>query len=77
MTPWTPAFAWLDTNGWRRASGLRPSWGSTLGIPIDHVLATSHWRAASQQRGPELGSDHWPLLVELNLPEQACIRPTP
>lgn len=74
MTPWAAAFSWLDTLGWRRASGLHASWGSALGIPIDHVLASPHWRAVSYKHGPELGSDHRALLVELSLAEQPCTR---
>lgn len=66
-SPWAPAFFGLHAFGWHRANGLAPTWGGPLGIPIDHVLASAQWRLLSQQRGPDLGSDHLPLLVELKL----------
>lgn len=70
-TPWSNAFAGLDDLGWRRASGLAPTWPSLgaglMGIPIDHVLATRHWRLLGQEGGPDIGSDHLPILVRLAL----------
>jgi endonuclease/exonuclease/phosphatase (EEP) superfamily protein YafD len=33
--------------------------------PIDHVLVGSSWRAARVTRGPKLGSDHYPVVVDL------------
>lgn len=33
--------------------------------PIDHVFAGSAWRAIKVTRGPKLGSDHYPVVVEL------------
>ncbi len=70
-TPWSSAFRGLDESGWRRATGLRASWpawgGGVFGIPIDHVLASAHWRLQSREIGPDLGSDHRPVLVRLAL----------
>ena len=70
-TPWSSAFAGLDQLGWRRASGLAPTWPSLgaglMGIPIDHVLATRHWRLLGHERGPDIGSDHLPVLARLSL----------
>jgi endonuclease/exonuclease/phosphatase (EEP) superfamily protein YafD len=34
-------------------------------IPIDHVYAGSAWKTVSVQRGPRLGSDHYPVVVTL------------
>jgi len=36
-------------------------------LPIDHVYAGSAWRTVSVQRGPRLGSDHYPVVVRLAL----------
>lgn len=34
-------------------------------LPIDHVYAGQGWRTVSIERGPDLGSDHYPLVVIL------------
>jgi len=71
-TPWSSAFAGLSGRGLRRASGLAPTWPAAaaglMGIPIDHVLVTRQWRVVANRAGPNLGSDHLPVLVTLALP---------
>lgn len=68
-TPWSSAFAGLASRGLQHTSNLRPTWpsagGGWFGIPIDHVLASRHWRVRSSDIGPDLGSDHRPLLTRL------------
>lgn len=68
-TPWSSAFSGLAQLGLRRASGLAATWPAVLqgvlGLPIDHVLVTQHWAVVARQVGPELGSDHLPVLVRL------------
>jgi vancomycin resistance protein VanJ len=44
---------------WPRIRGI--SWG----IRIDHVLTGSEWRCRSCWVGPDVGSDHLPLIVDL------------
>lgn len=34
-------------------------------LPIDHVYAGSAWRTVKVERGPKLGSDHFPVIVTL------------
>lgn len=55
--------------GFRRATGLSPTWPGALaglgGIPIDQVLVDDAWRVVESQRGESLGSDHLPVLVRL------------
>jgi endonuclease/exonuclease/phosphatase (EEP) superfamily protein YafD len=34
-------------------------------LPIDHVYAGDGWRTVKVGRGPRLGSDHYPVIVEL------------
>ena len=74
-TPWSSAFSGLADLGLRRASGLQPSWPTAglgvLGIPIDHVLVSPHWRLVDSRRGGMSGSDHFPLVVRLRLAEPA------
>ena len=70
-TPWSSAFSGLAEQGLHRATGLAASWPAQMkgmfGIPIDHVMVTSHWAVATSQTGPDLGSDHLPVLVGLSL----------
>ncbi|HWT16711.1 MAG TPA: endonuclease/exonuclease/phosphatase family protein, partial [Patescibacteria group bacterium] len=43
-TPWSSGFAPFTAAGWRRATGLAPTWsvrgGGVIGIPIDHIVAS-------------------------------------
>lgn len=34
-------------------------------MPIDHLYAGKNWRTVSVERGPSLGSDHYPLVMTL------------
>lgn len=75
-TPWSNAFSGIGQTGFRRATGLVPTWpaagGGWLGIPIDHVLVTSHWSVVDRKVGPNLGSDHLPVMVRIGLLEDGC-----
>ncbi len=70
-TPWSSAFQGLAQRGYYRSLNLLPTWPTKLrgiiGIPIDQVLASSHWQLRSARIGPHIGSDHYPVIVELNL----------
>jgi endonuclease/exonuclease/phosphatase (EEP) superfamily protein YafD len=70
-TPWSTAFASVDAAGWRRATSLVPSWPTwglgVFGIPIDHVLASPHFKNIHEERGPDIGSDHFPVFALLGL----------
>jgi vancomycin resistance protein VanJ len=45
---------------------------SLWGIRIDHVLFDSSWQAVSSRVGPDVGSDHRPLIVTLQRPATAA-----
>ncbi len=79
-TPWSIAFNGLDALGLRRATGVAPTWPATLrgvtGIPIDHVLANRHWLRIGSARGPDLGSDHLPVLARLQLADRLLVTKT-
>lgn len=72
MTPWGQPFRELlsrtglqDTE---RDFGLQRSYPMLLQvIPIDHCLVSSHFVALDRHLGPNVGSDHYPLIVELAL----------
>jgi endonuclease/exonuclease/phosphatase (EEP) superfamily protein YafD len=34
-------------------------------LPIDHIYAGAEWRTVKVERGPKLGSDHYPLIATL------------
>jgi endonuclease/exonuclease/phosphatase (EEP) superfamily protein YafD len=76
-TPWSSAFASFASASWRRTTSLMPTWPlfgrGLIGIPIDHVLASRHWQRIDAVRGPDLGSDHYPVRVVLGRkPTAAC-----
>jgi len=70
-TPWSNAFSGLGHAGLLRATGLKPTWPAIglgwMGIPIDHVLVTPHWSVMERQIGPNIGSDHLPVMVRIGL----------
>jgi endonuclease/exonuclease/phosphatase (EEP) superfamily protein YafD len=84
LTPWSFALRRLDRRfGLERRDRAVPTWPSQrpLGrelvplpaiLPIDHVYAGAGWRTVAINRGPRLGSDHYPLVVDL-----AVVAPTP
>ena len=41
-----------------------------LGVPIDHVLGGNGCRPATRRHGTRIGSDHWPIVVEVR-----CLQP--
>lgn len=86
-TPWTPPVRRLMAEtGLRCAPGALagtypaallgrrfPPW---LAIPIDIVLAGGGAHAVSRRRGPPIGSDHWPVVIELALADRGAVKPT-
>ncbi|HET9065646.1 MAG TPA: endonuclease/exonuclease/phosphatase family protein [Gemmatimonadales bacterium] len=60
-----------DWGRWRDAFGAAGfgyghTWNSSwYGLRIDHVLTDDSWTVRSARVGPDLGSDHRPLIVEL------------
>jgi len=74
LTPWSPVFADLLARGGLRDSalgrGLVGTWLSRFilfGLPIDHVLVSPAFDVHDRRIGPDLGSDHLPVIVELRL----------
>jgi endonuclease/exonuclease/phosphatase (EEP) superfamily protein YafD len=76
-TPWSFPMRKLDREaGLVRRTHALPTWPAgrvttlslpwpTPVLPIDHIFTTADWRVASLERGPDLGSDHFPLVAIL------------
>lgn len=74
VTPWSPYFADLlthgglkDTSQGRGMFGSWPAWSPGLRIPLDHCLASPTILVADKWLGPQLESDHLPMLIDLIL----------
>ncbi|RMG35170.1 MAG: hypothetical protein D6720_07800 [Gammaproteobacteria bacterium] len=69
-TPWSSAFSGRP-NTLVRATGLRPTWPAVgrgiFGIPIDHILVSRQWHLVNNEVGPDIGSDHYPVVARLTL----------
>ena len=72
-SPWSSPFRGLVSEGGLRNSqigfGLQPSFSANtifpLRVPIDHLLHSDDLRVRDRRLGPALGSDHFPLVVDL------------
>jgi endonuclease/exonuclease/phosphatase (EEP) superfamily protein YafD len=71
VTPWSYHFQrLLQRSGLRdsaRGRGIQPTWPSdakVLLIPIDHCLFSKGIVVLNRQAGPDVGSDHYPLIVD-------------
>lgn len=77
LTPWSPAFTELlshsglvDTGPWR---GLRATWLSRIpfvGLLIDHVLVSPGITVVDNRLAADLGSGHFPVIVDLAIARQ-------
>ena len=72
ITPWSPYFQRLlndaDLTDSARGYGIQPTWPTIvwyMRIPVDHCLLSTDLRAVRRQIGPNIGSDHFPLLVDV------------
>jgi endonuclease/exonuclease/phosphatase (EEP) superfamily protein YafD len=56
----------------RQGFGIQPSWPVQLPIlliPIDHVLVSEQFIVLNRRTGKNVGSDHYPVYVELAVEE--------
>lgn len=74
MTPWSPLFKRLlkegDLKNSQAGYGIMPTWPVQLPIfliPIDHCLVTEDISIVKRKIGPNIGSDHYPLLVDIGV----------
>ncbi len=74
-TPWSFAFRRLEAEtgmlNSQRGHGIQPSWSAKrpwfMRIPIDHCLHSTGITTLQRELGPNIGSDHLPVFVELAL----------
>lgn len=72
-TPWSPSLRPLNQTmrNARKGFGLQPSWPTMLPlfcrIPIDHCYLRGEIQAVDLRLGPPVGSDHFPVVVDLQL----------
>jgi endonuclease/exonuclease/phosphatase (EEP) superfamily protein YafD len=74
ITPFSPHFQQLLRAGALRSAaqgfGWQPTWPQFLppaGIQIDHGLVSPDIAVRGFRRGPRVGSDHWPVVLDLVL----------
>lgn len=74
LTPWSQHFdRFVKRSGLTDcalAQGLLLTWPAQfwpLRIRIDHCFASRHWRVLRLEVGPKLGSDHLPVVADLEL----------
>jgi endonuclease/exonuclease/phosphatase (EEP) superfamily protein YafD len=74
VTPWSPQFSQLTTDGELRdaslARGLSASWPSACllcGVLIDHILVSPKITILGSRVVEDIGSDHRPVLADLAL----------
>lgn len=74
-TPWSSAFRSLTAFNLKRTN-LAPTWPNLgykiIGIPIDHIVASNHWRLTNHLVGQAIGSDHFPVITTLSLDEKSA-----
>ena len=82
ITSWSPAFRDLLRNGRLRDSrqgrGVQPSWVSRIpltNLPLDHILTSPEIVVERRSVGPDLGSDHRPVVAGLLLPPMQTNHP--
>jgi endonuclease/exonuclease/phosphatase (EEP) superfamily protein YafD len=75
LTPWAPRFSELLTSGdltdTGRRRGLWATWLCRLpfiGLFLDHVLVSPDIQAQNNRLGPDVGSDHLPVIADLSVP---------
>jgi len=73
ITPWSPYFRDLLKLGKMRNSqigfGIQPTWLAAL--PIDHLLHSDDIAILDRRIGPDIGSDHRPLIVDFAVKKTA------
>ena len=77
VSPWSPYFTDLTKknalHGTKRNEFWLPTWPTyfpLLQIPLDYFLASEDIVISKYERGPDIGSDHYPVVVDFSLMPQ-------
>ena len=75
MTSWCDEYRFLlktwRLNDSRKGYGIQPTWPTwcpLLWVPIDHCFISDDIAILDRRVGPDVGSDHYPVCVELGIP---------
>lgn len=85
MTPWTHILrrfgaeaglsrATRNIPTYPTAARGNPHWPPAAFLPIDHQFSGRGWHAETARRGPNVGSDHFPIVVTYAAPNDAVAR---
>ncbi len=84
ISPWSPYFYdLLRTSGLkdsRDGFGIQASWPTFVPlflIPVDHCLVHPSIQVLDRRVGPKIGSDHYPVLIKLAVPDKSQAEATP
>ena len=82
VSPWSPHFTrLLRESGLRDSSqgrGVQPTWPAfnpLMLIPIDYCLYSPGIAILNRQTGPDVGSDHYPVIVDFAIGKPAAHQP--
>ena len=67
VSPWSPHFGGLLRESGR---GVQATWPTNLApmrIPIDHCLVSPDVSVVGRRVGPDVGSDHFPIVVDVQI----------
>ena len=74
--PWSSSFRHLasaadltDSHGGHWLEGSWPSWGRLLRVPLDNCLVSRGVTVLERERGSDVGSDHFPLIIRFGSSE--------
>lgn len=62
---------WAPRSWSERVRGFTEDLAPLFGLSIDHALVTPDIAVRDSRIGPMVGSDHWPIIVDLQLPDLA------
>src|SRR5207245_2840976 len=83
--PWSGPFRRLEADagltdlyGGRAWSGYSwPTWNPLLRIPLDNCLVSNGLVVTAHRKGADIGSDHFPLVIDVARPAAAPPGPAP